>query len=164
MRRDRAEALGIATIEDLAAHAPELSIGGDLEFFDRPEWEALRGAYGLRFGSRRQFQPTFMYKAVADGEVDVISAFSSDGRIAAFDLVTLADTRQIIPPYDAIVLLAPPRVDDPLLRAALEPLVGAIAVETMREANLMVDRDEGKVSPEAAARRLAERVGLTLAR
>jgi len=164
MRRDRAAALGIETIEDLAVHAPELTIGGDLEFFDRPEWAALRSAYGLRFQSRRQFQPTFMYKAVADGEVDVISAFSSDGRIAAFDLVTLADTGHVIPPYDAIVLLAPRRADDPLLRAALDPLLGSITVETMREANLMVDRDEGKVTPEAAARWLAERARLPVAR
>src|SRR5690606_15016278 len=97
---------------DLVRHAPALAIGGDLEFFDRPEWENLRSAYGLSFRSRRQFQPTFMYKAVADGEVDVISAFSSDGRIAALDLVTLEDVRGTIPPYDAIMLLAPRRVDD----------------------------------------------------
>src|SRR5690606_21415374 len=109
MRRDRAAALGIETIDDLARHAPVLAIGGDLEFFDRPEWSALRDAYGLSFRSRRQFQPTFMYKAVADGEVDVISAFSSDGRIADLDLVTLRDPQGTIPPYDAIVLLAPQR-------------------------------------------------------
>ncbi|HEY8521643.1 MAG TPA: ABC transporter permease/substrate-binding protein [Gammaproteobacteria bacterium] len=160
MRRDRAAALGIETIDDLARHAPMLAIGGDLEFFDRPEWPALRDAYGLRFASRRQFQPTFMYKAVVDGEVDVITAFSSDGRIAAEDLVTLADPRGAIPPYDAVVLLAPSRAADRRLRAALAPLVGAIPVEAMREANLLVDRDEGKLSPEAAARWLAERIGL----
>jgi len=89
----------------------------------------------------------------------VISAFSSDGRVAAFDLVTLEDTRHAIPPYDAVVLLSPHRADDPLLRAALEPLLGAITIETMREANFLVDRDEGKATPEAAARWLAERVG-----
>jgi len=159
MRRERAAALDVETIGDLASRASGLSIGGDLEFFDRPEWDALRNAYGLRFSRQRQFQPTFMYKAVADGEVDVISAFSSDGRVAAFDLVTLEDTQHAIPPYDAVVLLSPHRADDPLLRAALEPLLGAITIETMREANLMVDRDEGKVTPEAAARWLAERVG-----
>ncbi len=158
MRRDRAAALGIGTIDDLVRHAPALVIGGDLEFFDRPEWEAVRTAYDLRFRSRRQFQSTFMYKAVADGEVDVISAFSSDGRIAALDLITLDDPRQTLPPYDAVMLIAPDRADDPLLRIVLEPLIGAIAVEDMREANLMVDRDEQKMSPEAAARWLAERI------
>src|SRR5690606_12787201 len=79
MRRDRAEELGIATIADLAAHAGALEIGGDYEFFARPEWEAVRTAYGLQFASRREFESTFMYQAVASGEVDVISAFTSDG-------------------------------------------------------------------------------------
>ena len=41
------------------------------------------------------------------GEVDVISAFSTDGRIAAYDLVLLDDPREAIPPYDAVLLLAP---------------------------------------------------------
>ena len=50
--------------------------------------------------------------AVAAGDVDVISAYSSDGRIAKYDLKVLADPKQAIPPYDAIVLLAPKRADD----------------------------------------------------
>src|SRR5260370_29039275 len=108
MRRDRARALGISSIEDLAAASPRLAVGGDNEIFGRPEWQALRKAYGFAFRQERQMQPIFMYKAVADGEVDVITAFSSDGRIAELDLVTLGDPKQAIPPYDA-VLLIPPR-------------------------------------------------------
>jgi osmoprotectant transport system permease protein len=160
MRRERALELGISSIADLAAHAGSMSIGGDFEFFGRPEWRALRDRYGLRFASNRQYQSTFMYKAVAGGEVDVISAFSSDGRIAAEDLMVLADPLQVIPPYDAIVLIAPGRAGDALLRRALEPLLESIPVERMREANQMVDRDESKLTPPQAARFLAEQAGL----
>jgi osmoprotectant transport system permease protein len=39
-----------------------------------------------------------MSRALADGSADVISAFSSDGRIAAMDLVTIADPRAAPPP------------------------------------------------------------------
>ena len=46
-------------------------------------------------------QPDFMYPAAAAGDVDVISAYTSDGRIAQFDLVVLADPKHAIPPYDA---------------------------------------------------------------
>lgn len=158
MRRDRAQSLGIRTIEDLARHASTLSMGADLEFFVRPEWTALESAYGLRFREQRQFQPTFMYKAVSGGEVDVISAFSSDGRIAALDLVVLEDPRQVILSYDAVVLLAPARAADPKLRRALQPLIGAVPIEAMREANLQVDRDEDKATPAAAARWLGQRL------
>ncbi len=151
MRRDRAQELGIRTIADLARRAPELTMGGDLEFFSRPEWRALRDRYGLSFRMQRQFQPTFMYRALASAEVDVICAFSSDGRIAADGLIVLEDTLQVIPPYDAILLLAPARAADPVLRRALRPLVDAIPIELMRQANYRVDRDTGKVSPDQAA-------------
>jgi osmoprotectant transport system permease protein len=158
MRRDRAERLGIATIADLAAHARELVIGGDLEFFSRPEWQALRAAYGLEFASRREFAPTFMYQAVTGGDVDVISAFTSDGRIAANDLLVLADPAGAILPYDAIVLIARKRADDSVLQRALAPLLGAIPLALMQQANQRVDRDEDKESPAAAARWLAAEI------
>jgi osmoprotectant transport system permease protein len=158
MRRDRAAALGIHTIGDLATHAPVLQMGADFEFLARPEWDALRSQYGLAFAGQRQYQSTFMYKAVADGDVDVISAFSSDGRIAAFDLVVLEDPAHAIPRYDAIVLVTGRRAADPILRAALSPLLGGVPIAAMREANLRVDRDEDKQSPEAAAAWLMQHI------
>jgi osmoprotectant transport system permease protein len=60
---------------------------------------------------------------------DVISAFSSDGRIAADTLVVLSDPRGAIPPYDAVILISPKRADDRRLIAALQPLIGAIPVD-----------------------------------
>ena len=155
MRRDRAAALGVRTIADLARAAPNLRLGADLEFLGRPEWGAIAAAYGLQFRDTRAFSPTFMYRAVIDGSVDVISAFSSDGRIVADDLVVLGDPRGAIPAYDALLLVSPARARDGRLLEALRPLLGSISVERMRAANLMVDRDVGKVSPEVAAQWLA---------
>jgi osmoprotectant transport system permease protein len=93
-----------------------------------------------------------MYRAIADGSADVITAFSSDGRIAALDLVTLADPRRALPSYDALLLVSPRRAGDTRFIGALRPLIGAIPVERMRRANLMVDRDADKRTPEEAAR------------
>ena len=161
MRADRAAALGVASLADLARVAPQLVIGADPEFFRRPEWRAVRDAYGLRFARQRTFQPTFMYNALQSGEADVISAYTSDGRIAADRLVVLDDPKGAFPAYDALVLVAPDRADDAALVAALRPLVGAIGVEAMRRANLAVDRtDADKQSPAAAARALSARLGL----
>jgi osmoprotectant transport system permease protein len=156
MKRGEAEKLGVKSITDLAVHAPDLTLGSDLEFLSRIEWRALQSAYGLHFRAERQFQPTFMYKAITGGEADVISAFSSDGRIAADDLVVLSDPKGAIPPYDAVILIAPKRTGDPRLRAALQPLIGKIPVEAMRRANLSVDRDQDKRSPAQAALDLAD--------
>ena len=159
MRRDRAEELGIRTLDDLARHAGQLTMGGDLEFFSRPEWAAVRDAYGLHFRSQRQFQPTFMYRALAGREADVISAFSSDGRIAADNLLLLEDPRHALPPYDAVVLISPRRAGDSRLRAALTPLIGRISVQQMQAANYSVDRDADKLTPARAASDLARQIG-----
>ena len=136
MPRKRAEALGVRTIADLVRHAPSLSIAGDYEFFGRPEWAAIRSAYGLAFRNERVMQQEFMYPAAAAGEIDVIAAYTSDGRIARHDLVVLDDPKNAIPPYDAILLVAPKRANDRAMLDALRPLAGAIDVTLMREANL----------------------------
>ncbi|WP_028967284.1 ABC transporter permease/substrate-binding protein [Sphingomonas phyllosphaerae] len=160
MRGDDAQRRGIATLDDLVRVAPQLRFGADLEFLDRPEWAAIRRGYPLRFANATPYAPTFMYRALESRRADVISAFSSDGRIAADRLTVLGDPRHAIPGYDAIVLVAPSRREDARFRDALRPLIGRIPVAAMREANYRVDRDRDKQSPEAAARWLAARVGL----
>lgn len=156
MSRKRAETLGIKSIADLARHSTELTIAGDYEFFARPEWKALEQAYGLQFRAQRQMQPEFMYPAVATGQVDVISAYTSDGQIAQLDLVVLDDPKHAIPPYDAILLLSPRRAHDETLIAALKPLIDAIPVEAMRAANARASR--GSTSADEVARWLAGQI------
>ncbi|MGB3165676.1 MAG: ABC transporter permease/substrate-binding protein, partial [Alteraurantiacibacter sp.] len=158
MRHDRARFAQIVSIEDLVNIAPQLSIGGDPEFFERPEWRAVRDAYSLRFGERRNFSPTLMYAALDSGAVDVIGAYTSDGRIAADNLTVLDDPRGEFPNYDAVLLLSARVAEDEALVAALQPLVEAVDVRTMRKANYMVDRDVDKATPEEAAAWLLERV------
>ena len=157
-REQDAQALGLRRISDLTPHAPRLSIGSDYEFFARPEWASIRDTYGLRFASQRSMDSTLMYQAVAQGTVDVISAFSTDGRIAAYDLRVLDDDRGAIPPYDAVVLVsgrvarAFPDVID-----ALERLDGTIDADEMRRMNLAVD-EQGLNPSEVAERFLRELV------
>jgi len=151
MRRTRAEALGIHSIADLVAHAPQLTLASDYEFFARPEWPSLQLAYGLDFAGQISMDSSLRYAALQAGEVDVITAFSTDGRIDAFDLVVLDDSRQAFPPYDALLLLAPG--DDARRRAirnALAPLAGRIDNAAMRAANRRVDLDGDAVGQAAA--------------
>jgi len=142
---------GLTTIADLAPKAPTLTLGADLEFLDRPEWRAIRDAYGLRFKATRAYSPTFMYRALQSGQADAISAFSSDGRIAADHLTVLADPKAAMPHYDALLLASPQRARDEVFLSTLRPLVNRIGVEDMRSANYSVDRDTDKQSPKAAA-------------
>jgi osmoprotectant transport system permease protein len=154
VRASRAQELGLRTLGDLARHAPQMTIAGDYEFFGRPEWQALRTTYGLTFRAQRTMQPEFMYPAVAAGDVDVIAGYTSDGRMTQFGLRVLDDDHHAIPPYDAVLLVSPGRANDTALMEALRPLVGALTVETMREANRRAQSE----TPEAIARSLSDRI------
>ena len=140
VRGQDAERLRLRTISDLAAVAPRFVFGSDYEFFARPEWPSVRDAYRLSFRELRSMDVSLMYQAVATGEVDVISAYGTDGRIEAFELRVLDDDRGAIPPYDAIVL-AGSRIARvaPDVVAAVARLDGAISAERMRAMNFAVD-------------------------
>ena len=151
MRRDDAATKNIRRISDLVRHAPRLVMGGDYEFFGRPEWTSLRDQYALEFESRRTMDSSLMYQALAQSEVDVISAYSTDGRISTFDLIMLEDDLAVIPPYDAIILVNDRlRIENPKVVEALADLVGTIDAAQMRDMNLAVNR-EGRTPAAVAA-------------
>ncbi len=157
MRRTEAQRLGIVSLADLAARAGHLRLATDTEFQQRGEWAALQRGYGLKFARLTAYTPTLMVRALTGGDADVITAFSSDGRIAADDLLLLTDPRAALPAYDAVLLVGPRRPD---LAAKLAGLAGRIPVSAMREANWQVDRDADKQTPAQAAAWLAAKTGL----
>jgi len=156
-RAEDAERMRWTRISDLTPLAPTLSMGGDFEFFSRPEWVSIRDAYGLAFEELRTMDAALMYQAVAEGAVDLISAYTTDGRIAAYDLRVLEDDRAAIPPYDAIVVVSARLAREwPDVLAALGRLEGAIDVDAMRRMNLEVD--EGGTLPRTVAADFIERL------
>jgi osmoprotectant transport system permease protein len=158
MPRRKAAELGVTSDSDLARFTSRMSVAGDYEFFGRPEWLALRQTYGFNFRAQRQMQPEFMYAAAAAGDVDVIAGYTSDGRMAQFDLLALSDDRGAIPPYDAILLVSPKRARDERLAKALHPLLDTISLDLMREANRKIGSEPGG-SPEAIAGWLWQQIG-----
>ncbi|AZU03572.1 glycine betaine ABC transporter substrate-binding protein [Glycocaulis alkaliphilus] len=142
--RELAARRALSSITDLSA-IDGVSIGADSEFFARAEWSGLRDTYGLARARTRAMDSTFMYTAVRDGEVDAITAYTTDGRITAFDLVILDDPAGILPPYDALVLISPAAARRPAIAQALAPLLNAIDAEAMREANGVVDLERRAV-------------------
>lgn len=152
VRREEAEARGWETISDLSADAGSLRAGFTGEFMERPDgYRGLRGAYDLLFSSVLTMETTLMYGAVARQAVDVISAFATDGRIAAYDLKSLIDDRGFFPAYHAApVVRAPVMESAPELRRLLRPLGELLDQSTMRTLNYEVD-EKGR-SPRDVAR------------
>lgn len=141
MRKADADRLKITKISDLKAHARDLTLGATQEFLVRPDGIAgLNKAYGLAFKDMRGMDPGLMYQAVASKQVDVISGFSTDGRIPQLNLVVLQDDQKFFPPYYAAPVLRADLVQkSPIVLEVLNRLAGKIGDATMARLNLEVD-------------------------
>jgi len=142
VRHGDADRYGLKSIADLAPVAPRLKAGFGYEFLERADgFPGLSARYSLRFSQ----PPTAMdlgltYRALADGKVDVIAGNSTDGQIAALDLVQLADDRNYFPPYQAAALVRRAVLEKyPALANALAELGGRISDTEMRRLNALAD-------------------------
>ncbi len=150
MRRDRAAALGIAAIGDLATHP--LRFGVSHEFLQRPDGlPGLRTAYQLNEAGTVGLEHDLAYSALADGSIDVSDGYSTDAKIVALGLVILRDDRAFFPPYEAAPLA---RADlftrVPLAEPALRLLAGRIDDATMRRLNYAVEAERREPADVAA--------------
>ena len=152
VRQADARKYGWKTISDLARGAADLRAGFTAEFSERPDgYPGLRRAYGFVFGVVRNLDAAIMYRAISRGEVDVICAFTTDGRIPAYSLKALSDNRHFFPPYYAAPVVREETLKDyPNLRDILNLLGGKLDDTTMQSLNFEVD--EKKRSPAQVAR------------
>lgn len=159
-RASEADANGWTKISDLQKDAGSIEAGFTPEFLERDDgYPGLVKRYGLKFGKAVDMDPGLMYDAVKGGEVDVVSAFSTDGRIAAYDLRLLQDDRRFFPPYDAAVVVRGAFLaEHPEAREVIASLSGRLDEATMQHLNLAVDRD--KRAPIDVAREFLAEEGL----
>lgn len=138
MRRDRAETLGIRRISDLRNY-PNLRLGFTHEFLRRRDgWEALARHYGLQMRDVRGIDHTLAYTALQAGAIDVMDAYSTDAKLAEYDLVVLKDDRRFFPQYWAVFLY---RLElDPGTVAVLQRLAGTLDEATMVRLNAEAER------------------------
>lgn len=137
-----AEKENVKTVSDLKPLAAKLKLGVDNSWLKRKGdgYEGFVKQYGFQFGRTFPMQIGLVYQAVANGKMDVVLAYTTDGRIKAFDLKVLEDDQHFFPPYDASlvsrndVLKAHPK-----LKGVLQKLSGKIDTEKMQELNYEAD-------------------------
>jgi osmoprotectant transport system permease protein len=140
---------GLETIEDAARHAGGWRAGFGYEFIERADgFAGLARTYDLRFAAPpRVMDLALMYRALADGQVDLIAGDATNGLIDKLDLFMLEDNRAYFPPYDAVpVLHTPTLLRHPELRPAIERLAGRISERDMRAMNYAVDAERRDVA------------------
>lgn len=155
--RELAEEYNLEKVSDLEPFADELRFGVDNHWMHRKGdgYQEFTETYGFEFPNIFPMQIGLVYQALANNEMDVVLAYSSDGRIAAFDLVILEDDLRFFPPYDTS-LVARNEVlrKHPELKDILSKLTGTITTERMQELNYEAD---GKMrEPAVVAREFLE--------
>lgn len=152
VRADDAKEYDLSSISDLASVAGNLKAGFTAEFVERPDgFPGLRKEYGLEFARVIDLDPSIMYQAISNGEVDVICAFATDGRIAAYNLQPLEDDSSFFPAYYAAPVVRSEVLESyPELESALKVLSGVLDDKTMQRLNYQVD--EEKQQPSLVAR------------
>ena len=137
----------------------KLLAGFTPEFMGRRDGNlGLRSVYGLDIRTV-VINDAVMYQAAYEQELDVISGYSTDGRLKAYDLVILEDDRHIFPPYYAAPIIRNEALQKfPELAKTLNLLAGQINDSIMTELNYQVDYQ--KQSPENVAREYLKKMGL----
>ncbi len=118
----------------------KLIAGFTPEFMGRQDgYLGLKSKYLLNV-SNVVISDAVMYKAAYEKKLDVISGYSTDGRLKAYDLLTLTDDKVIFPPYYAAPLVSQKILTAyPELQPALELLSGAIDDSVMTDLNYRLD-------------------------
>ena len=160
VRHETATRYSLRTLTDLARVAPSLRAGFTADFIGRHDGlPGLSRAYGLTFRDVRPLLGAVKYQALAAGEIDVIDGYSTDGLIARYDLVVLADDRGFFPPYQAAALVsAALERDNARAITVLAELSGRIDGAMMRALNRRLEVDAVSVS--TVARNALDSLGL----
>jgi osmoprotectant transport system substrate-binding protein len=160
LRGELADELGVKTYTDLVDKAGELSFGSDPEFYERGDgFDALAEVYGFKFGEKKNIDPDLQYTAAKDGEIDIITAYSTDARISQYDLTILEDDKSFFPPYFAAPIIRAEVLEaNPGLEEKLAGLAGILSDDKMRELNGQVNVD--KKDPKEVAVQFLQEQGL----
>ncbi|GAB3955642.1 hypothetical protein GCM10028805_43680 [Spirosoma harenae] len=143
----------------ISGRRDKLVAGFAHEFYGRADgYPGLQKTYGLQLNPRLIDQ-NLMYEAIHQKQVDIISGYSTDGRIKAFDLIVLTDNRHAFPPYAAAPVIRQQALDRyPDLGPVLNQLAGELTDSIMTALNYRVDYK--KEAPAIVARDFLKQVGL----
>ncbi|WP_326584124.1 osmoprotectant ABC transporter substrate-binding protein [Bacillus ndiopicus] len=142
--QETAEKYNLNKVSDLAAIANEIEAGVDTSWLNREGdgYKAFVQEYGFDFNRTYPMQIGLVYDAVQAGEVDVVLGYTTDGRIASYNLKVLEDDLHFFPPYETSALATNEILEaKPELGAVIDRLIGKISTAQMQELNYLSDNN-----------------------
>ncbi|NFW84878.1 osmoprotectant ABC transporter substrate-binding protein [Staphylococcus aureus] len=140
--KETAKKYHLETVSDLAKHSKDLRLGMDSSWMNRKGdgYEGFKKEYGFDFGTVRPMQIGLVYDALNSEKLDVALGYSTDGRIAAYDLKVLKDDKQFFPPYAASAVATNELLrQHPELKMTINKLTGKISTSEMQRLNYEAD-------------------------
>ncbi|WP_248525645.1 osmoprotectant ABC transporter substrate-binding protein [Staphylococcus aureus] len=140
--KETAKKYHLETVSDLAKHSKDLRLGMDSSWMNRKGdgYEGFKKEYGFDFGTVRPMQIGLVYDALNTEKLDVALGYSTDGRIAAYDLKVLKDDKQFFPPYAASAVATNELLrQHPELKTTINKLTGKISTSEMQRLNYEAD-------------------------
>jgi len=141
VRKATADSLHLVTLSDLARMGSRLRGGLTADFIGRSDGlPKLARVYGLHLAEVKALLPAVKYQALAEGAVDVIDGYETDGSIERYHVVVLTDDRRAFPPYEAVAVVSPAlQRDAPRAVLALAELSDRLDVARMRAMNRQIE-------------------------
>lgn len=143
IRSEKAAELGVSSLSDLAAlPAEELTFCIESEFAARPDgWSGVQAAYGLEKATTVTLDTGAIYQATDVGtDCNFGEVFATDGRIAGFDLVLLADDKAFFPVYQIGFTLKQSTLDAyPAIADIINELTALLTDQVMQGLNAKAD-------------------------
>lgn len=152
----------INKISELPSSLESYVYGAGHEFMERADGHReFVDYYNLRLDPNNMIAMNvgLMYSAIRDKKIDMIVAYSTDGRIRAYDLKTLVDDKKFFPPYYSSFLVKNKTLEKfPVLNKVFELTHNLINESEMMEMNDLVDRE--KMNPKVVAKNFLINKGL----
>ncbi len=152
VKEEWASTNNVTNISDLENLSSNMTFGSDLVFHERPDGlPNLEVIYNITFGEVKSMEPTLMYDAIDNDEVDAIPPYTTDTRIDSYNLRVLIDDKAALPPYEAVFLVTDEISKNQTIVDVLSVLDGIVTAEKMREMNAEWDiekRNERDVARE----------------
>lgn len=148
IRGEDARTHRIRTLSDASHYSAGWTMGMGYEFQQRSDGlDGLLTTYQLPIkGSPKTMDLGLLYKALEQGDVNMVAANATDGRLSVLDVRVLEDDRQYFPPYDcALAVRSEALAANPRLEQALAELAGRLTDPTMRKLNYEVDGEHRPV-------------------
>ncbi|HLR19921.1 MAG TPA: osmoprotectant ABC transporter substrate-binding protein [Staphylococcus sp.] len=144
--KETAKKYDLHNVSDLEKVKDEVKVGTDTTWIKRggDGYTPFQEHYGFDFTSIKPMQIGLVYDALKNKKLDVALGYTTDGRIAAYDLVVLEDDKKFFPTYDASAV-APNQLlkQQPEVEKAIKKLDNKISTEQMQKLNYKAD-GEGK--------------------